>query len=72
MAGALDQDMSFASRVARTVDPLVDKCPSMNAAHHARSFGEDYQLLRTRVLGLHYEGQTATSHTDSSMRKGMP
>ena len=72
MAGAFDHGMNFAAKVARTVAPLMDQYTGTATAKQARSFGDDYQLLRTKVLGLHHEGQTATSHIVGSLRKGVP
>ena len=72
MGGAFDHGMTLAAKVARTVAPLVDQYTGTATAKQARSFGDDYQLLRTKVLGLHHEGQTATSHIVGSLRKGVP
>ena len=71
-ASMFDQGMTLAHSVARAVAPIVDRETDTRLSSHVQRGMEDYNMFRSRVLGLHNEGASVGNQPIGSLRRGLP
>lgn len=72
VASMFDQGMDLTHHVARAMTPIVDRKAGTRLSNHVQKGMEDYQLIRSRVLGLHNEGASVGSKLVGSLRRDLP
>ena len=71
-ASMFDQGMTLAHHVAKAVAPIVDREAGTRLSGHTQKGMEDYQMVRSRVLGLHNEGASIGNQLVGSLRRDLP
>ena len=67
-----DHGLNTIGRIAHAVAPTLDKCAGITAAHHTKQLTDDYQMLRAKVMGVHYEWQSVGNHLRGNLRRQVP
>ncbi|MDA8583161.1 hypothetical protein N9L68_02985 [bacterium] len=47
---------------AHAVAPTIDSLAGTAASRHTRKLADDYQIRRSKVMGVHHEGQSVGNH----------
>ena len=71
-ARAFDQGINMVGRFAHAVAPTIDQMAGTSATRHTKQLTDDYQILRSRVMGVHHEGQSTTNHLMGNKRRNVP
>ena len=71
-AKAFDQGMNTLGRFAHAVAPTVDSLAGTSASRQTRQLTDDYQILRSKVMGVHHEGQSVGNHLMGNIRRQVP
>ena len=72
-ARAFDQGMGIVGRFAQAIAPTIDQMAGgTQAARQTRQLTDDYQVLRSKVMGIHHEGQAVGNHLMGNLRRNVP
>ena len=71
-ARAFDQGINMVGRFAQAVAPTIDSLAGTQATRQTRQLTDDYQLLRSKVMGVHQEGQHVGNHLMGNVRRNVP
>ena len=71
-ARAFDQGMGMVGRFAQAIAPTIDQMAGTQAARQTRRLTDDYQVLRSKVMGIHHEGQAVGNHLMGNLRRNVP
>ena len=71
-ARAFDQGMNMVGRFAKAVAPTIDSLAGTQTARQTRQLADDYQVLRSKVMGVHHEGQHVGNHLMGNKRRNVP
>ena len=71
-AKASDQGVNMLRRFASAVAPMIDSLAGTQTARQTRQLTDDYQVLRSKVMGIHHEGQSTANHLMGNTRRNVP
>ena len=71
-AKAFDQGMNMVGRFAHAVSPKIDSLAGTQAARQTRQLTDDYQILRSKIMGVHQEGQHVSNQLMGNIRRNVP
>ena len=71
-AKAFDQGINMVGRFAQTVAPTIDSLAGTQTARQTRQLTDDYQILRSKVMGVHQEVQHVGNHVMGNIRRNVP
>ena len=71
-AKAFDQGMNTLGRFAHAVAPTIDSRAGTCASQQTRQIADDYQILMSKVMGVHHEGQSTANHLMGNIRRNVP
>ena len=71
-ARAFDQGINMVGRFAQAVAPTIDSLAGTQATRQTRQLADDYQILRSKVMGVHQEGQHVGNHLMGNIRRNVP
>ena len=71
-AKAFDQGINTMVRCAQAIAPAIDQWSGTQTAHQTRHPTDDYQVLRSRTMGVHHEGQSVGNYLMGNIRRNFP
>ena len=71
-ATVFDQGINTLGRFAQAVAPTIDQMAGTQTARQTRQLTDDYQILRSKVMGIHHEGQSTANHLMGNIRRQVP
>ena len=71
-AKAFDQGVNMLGRFASAVAPTIDSLAGTSTSRQTKQLTDDYQILRSKVMGIHHEGQSTANHLMGNIRRNVP
>ena len=71
-ARAFDQGIGMVGRFAQAIAPTIDQMAGTQASRQTRQLTDDYQVLRSKVMGIHHEGQAGGNQLMGNLRRNVP
>ena len=71
-AKAFDRGMNTVGTFAHAVAPTIDSLAGTSASRQTRQLTDDFQILRSNVMGVHHEGQSVGNHLMGHIRRNLP
>ena len=71
-ADNFDQGVNMLGRSASAVTPTIDQLDGTQTSREAKQLTADYNILRSKAMGIRHEGQSTANHLMGDIRIQVP